>query len=132
MIDRDSHSASFESAVNDLLSLVERRRQFKIPSSVTFIVGYFDEDPQFHNTESFKFLGGRLLTKAQVRQSSLNDVIQFTCVNGTVPRWINLHYLSHDESHTTFRMVTSQTLTDDPSRLYVMENGRVQFRLFVG
>jgi hypothetical protein len=76
-----------------------------------------------------KFLGGRLLTPAQLSGVEPVRARKYLWVDGKIPQWINLSVHAADAAHTYVEVMVCDRLTADDRALYHQREGNPPFHV---
>jgi hypothetical protein len=80
-------------------------------------------------TGRIKFLGGRLLTPAQLRGVEPVRARKYLWVDGKIPQWINFSVHSADAEHTYIEVMVCDRLTVNDQALYHQREGNPPFHV---
>jgi hypothetical protein len=76
-----------------------------------------------------KFLGGRLLTPAQLLAVEPVRARKYLWVDGKIPQWVNFTVHAADAEHTYIEVVVCDRLTADDRALYHQREGNPPFHV---
>ena len=76
-----------------------------------------------------RFLGGRLLTPANLIGVEPVQARKYLWVDGKVPQWVNLSVVAADADHTYIEVAVCDRLTDDQAALYHQREGNPPFHV---
>jgi len=78
---------------------------------------------------TIKFLGGCLLTPAQLLRVHPIRARKYLWVDGKIPIWINFNVMAADEQHTDIEVDASGRVTADNAGLYHQREGNPPFHV---
>ena len=82
--------------------------------------------------EKIKYIGGRLLTRAQLEDLSVERAAKLTYADGKIPRWVNLYVTGKSKTNTYITVVPSKDLVDDSKNTMNFPSGTKHFQIGLG
>jgi hypothetical protein len=118
---------AFNRAASDCRQFAQQFVVEELPESIRF--DFVAVRRAVDATRRIKFLGGRLLTPAQLRGVEPARARKYVWVDGKIPQWINFAVHAADAEHTYIEVVVCDLLTADNQALYHKREGNPPFHI---
>ncbi len=82
--------------------------------------------------KKIKYIGGRLLTRTQLENISVERAAKLTYADGKIPKWVNLYITGKSEEHTYITVVPSKELVNDSKNTMNFPSGTKHFQIGLG
>ena len=102
------------------------------PEDILCSLEFYDTRNEMSTDEKIKYIGGRLLTRAQLEDLSVEHAAKLTYADGKIPRWVNLYVTGASTKNTYITVVPSKDLVDDTKDTMNFPGGTKHFQIGLG
>ena len=103
--------------------------EIDFPEDILCSLEFDDARNEMTTEEKIKYIGGRLLTRAQLEGLSVERAAKLTYADGKIPRWVNLYVTGKSETNTYITVVPSKDLVDNSNETMNFPSGTKHFQI---
>jgi len=102
------------------------------PDEALCSLEFEDARNEMSKDQKIKYIGGRLLTRAQLESLSVERAAKLTYADGKIPRWVNLYVTGKSKTNTYITVVPSKELVSDSNQTMNFPSGTKHFQIGLG